>query len=781
MATVEDNIPETAVETVEDNIPETVMAKVKDNIPETAAMEEWMDEENDEVSGELEDGSGLETKRRRQIKVNEDIPAVVVEDAAGEDKSDGDGNRSYLDDYEGSKDLITDSSSSTSTESEFFVAEKELRSGNSALKDIMDVLQIVPEAGVRQDLNHIKMGNGLNSSIASVDNVEDEIVAAKPVTQSHVHNGNATEVKLDVSDLDLERVLEEQETHDLFCPNCYSCITRRVILRKRKRRVHDFEHEERPGKFHVTPNIIATSVESVDTSYDNESDVFRCLSCFSYFSRTENGFNIFRIFQRRGDSVNVQVPNVQSSGQTSARGGSLLSSIFKPESSKKKENEAVPIPGTAPPEQSHMTSDIRYPEQNNQTSTVLVASETASFTENAYSTNAGAAVRFPPQLEVSFGGDYKLEEHQSVAALPIPVSFGIEENFASNGKTNSATQFPVNIKVSSGGSDSAPPPSEAASGGGTYATNLTIITGDVEIKPVIVTMPALSGRTEQNNHDAVEIITPATILSPQENDEIKPIVTVEPSSHGTSQTDLSITISAPPPTVFVPLGDVHINVGDPILEATRGEEKLEVLKSIVYGGLIESITSLGVLSSAAGAETSTLKIVAIGSANLIGGFFVILHSLAELKSTAATNQKDEPDGRYWKLLGRKSNFRMHATVAIISYIVFGLLPAIIYGFSFRKSDEKEYKLMVVAASSFVCIALLAIGKAHVSEPKSYGKTFFYYLGLGCTASGLSYVAGVFIGRFLEQLGLFENNPPLPSPPSVNLFGAGSGWSSWAAE
>ncbi|KAK8956568.1 hypothetical protein KSP39_PZI000997 [Platanthera zijinensis] len=146
----------------------------------------------------------------------------------------------------------------------------------------MDVLKIIPGAGVRQDLNHIKIENGLNSSIASVDNVEDEIVAAKPVTQSHVHNGISKE-KLDVSDIDLERVLEEQETHDLFCPNCHSCITRRVILHKRKRRVHDFEHEH-PGKFHVTPNIISTSVESVDTSYNNKPDVCRCLSCFSYFT-----------------------------------------------------------------------------------------------------------------------------------------------------------------------------------------------------------------------------------------------------------------------------------------------------------------------------------------------------------------------------------------------------------------------------------------------------------------------------------------------------------------
>jgi hypothetical protein len=33
----------------------------------------------------------------------------------------------------------------------------------------------------------------------------------------------------------------------------------------------------------------------------------------------------------------------------------------------------------------------------------------------------------------------------------------------------------------------------------------------------------------------------------------------------------------------------------------------EILKSIVYGGLIESITSLGVVSSAAGAGAGTCK------------------------------------------------------------------------------------------------------------------------------------------------------------------------------
>ena len=42
----------------------------------------------------------------------------------------------------------------------------------------------------------------------------------------------------DVEDeFDVETVIKKQETHDLFCPNCNSCITKRVILHKRKRKI----------------------------------------------------------------------------------------------------------------------------------------------------------------------------------------------------------------------------------------------------------------------------------------------------------------------------------------------------------------------------------------------------------------------------------------------------------------------------------------------------------------------------------------------------------------
>lgn len=45
------------------------------------------------------------------------------------------------------------------------------------------------------------------------------------------------EIDNEFTDLDVERVLQKQNTHDLYCPNCNSCITTRVVLHRRRRRV----------------------------------------------------------------------------------------------------------------------------------------------------------------------------------------------------------------------------------------------------------------------------------------------------------------------------------------------------------------------------------------------------------------------------------------------------------------------------------------------------------------------------------------------------------------
>ncbi|KAF5451496.1 hypothetical protein F2P56_026602 [Juglans regia] len=212
-----------------------------------------------------------------------------------------------------------------------------------------------------------------------------------------------------------------------------------------------------------------------------------------------------------------------------------------------------------------------------------------------------------------------------------------------------------------------------------------------------------------------------------------------------------------------------------------GTIKLEIVKSLVYGGLTESITSLSVVTSAASAAASTLSILVLALANLIGGLFIIGHNLRDLKneqSRVTLNEAEERVDRYLQLLGQKKNFIIHASVAVISFLVFGLVPPVVYGFSFYKSDNSYLKLAVVAAASLICITILAIAKAYIKRPTRwymYLRTVTYYVSLGVGASGISYLAGYLFKLLADKLGWFESSaavtlslPGMSSVPSAQV-------------
>ncbi|OVA15621.1 protein of unknown function DUF125 [Macleaya cordata] len=181
----------------------------------------------------------------------------------------------------------------------------------------------------------------------------------------------------------------------------------------------------------------------------------------------------------------------------------------------------------------------------------------------------------------------------------------------------------------------------------------------------------------------------------------------------------------------------------------------DILKSVVYGGLIEVITSMGVVSSAAGCDLWELKSKQNG-----------------LRINITDVEEETVDGSYEQVLGQRNNFLRHAIVVVLSYLVFGLLPPITYGFSFRESDNKEYKLIAVVAVSVICIVLLATGKAYTQKPpKPYIMNIMYFVNNGLIASRLSYVLGELIKKLLVKLGLFEISAtatPFP-PPSAFLL------------
>lgn len=121
------------------------------------------------------------------------------------------------------------------------------------------------------------------------------------ITESHDEIQLIEEIDSELTEFDVERVLEKQDTHDLYCPNCNSCITRRVILRKRKRKIRISVDDPKRYKLetvvaseldgisvHATKAAdisLASSMEPAAGEYDHvrEPEVFRCLSCFSFF------------------------------------------------------------------------------------------------------------------------------------------------------------------------------------------------------------------------------------------------------------------------------------------------------------------------------------------------------------------------------------------------------------------------------------------------------------------------------------------------------------------
>ncbi|KAI3682591.1 hypothetical protein L1987_82671 [Smallanthus sonchifolius] len=240
--------------------------------------------------------------------------------------------------------------------------------------------------------------------------------------------------------------------------------------------------------------------------------------------------------------------------------------------------------------------------------------------------------------------------------------------------------------------------------------------------------------------------------------------------HGIDESHIDIPQAISPQTQVPSRGSVG-----------QDSTSFEILKSIVYGGLMEVIASLSIVASAAAVDATTVNIIALALANLIGGIFVIGHNLWDLKddcykfSTQETSNQ-ESRNKYKELLGSVEHFPMHVFFAILSFLVFGIIPPVAYGYSFHETNDKDFTMVIVAVASFVCVGLLAIFKAYIDRCagfSGYVKTITYYLTIAVTVSGVSYVAGNLATRLIEELGLFDtgsnvaNAVRLPEVVSVN--------------
>ncbi|XP_057990913.1 membrane protein of ER body 2 isoform X3 [Hevea brasiliensis] len=543
---------------------------------------------------------------------------------------------------------------------------------------------------------------------------EEQNIKSKPINNETILEGDfdkTEETDQEETELDVETVLEKQNTHDLYCPNCSSCITRRVILRRRKPKIRNAPHKPKHNKsetdFHSELKSINTNSANFqvhDTvnnqssgspalaadanNRDREPEIFRCLSCFSFFIPTGDGFKLFRHFRESNITENENVLNVQ---KTTAINRNWFSSIFATD----KKKMTIEQGGDA------LDNDI---------------------------------VDDVQQFNSKSSSETVLYQHRLHSEASVPGITGEPAEDASSGPLHGGVIFPPSSTCQS------------------LVPGLSQMEIDKNVNRAKLEEQLVQIDIVETPFDAVgKKIPGGDVIVPVERRSGEPTAS-QMAQNVDGSTEVRSSLLSGTHTYMSEQGGAGVTV--------------DILKSIVYGGLIESITSLSVVSSAAGAGSATWNILALGLANLIGGLFIIGHNLIDLKNDASggsSNQINEQhEDRYQETLGRRENFLLHATVAILSFLTFGMLPPVVYGFSFRKSDNRDLKLAVVGGASLVCIILLAIGKAYTRrQPKRYISTILHFVLIVVMASGASYIVGDLIAKLVEKVGWSESSLVVP--------------------
>ncbi|KAI4974408.1 hypothetical protein ZWY2020_047688 [Hordeum vulgare] len=652
------------------------------------------------------------------------------------------------------------------------------------------------ENGSVQEINHgpsngkLENGSPSSGSHQVLNGAEPKTEYLFEINKTEIYpSDHVTEAQPKVEEYDLEKILDQQETHDLFCPNCKSCITRRVILKKRKRTVRTTTTPDGPTKKRYTEVVPPPSATELD---DQESpEVFRCLSCFSFFIPTGCSFNIFRIFGRRdvgGQPDVLPPPASEDTPPRSENCTSWLLSCFQP--------------GDSPNQPAPAADSVTVPLLSGTPSsddTTTIAESSTSYVHHSH----GTVVK-PEHLAV--------ESHSENQAATDPATMPLQSVTQNSNDTTTKTESSTSYVHHSQGTVANPEHSTVESSSEHQTTTITTTT--------TTKATASSSSTNTSSHtasatgffhtDTLEVVTGEMPPSKPDgganhhllgHEDVHRTATTTSENGFTTHSVHTSGMKVDGPNVTnIARGDIltspipratdphHVAVSVPeqvnvVAPRPQQRDDWDILKAIVYGGLVESVTSLSVVSAAASSGAKTLDIFILGMANLIGGLPLIFHNIADLRGIRDVDGGNERVGHYWLQLGRRSKARLHMILALLSYIVFGLLPPVIYGLSFRESNDRENKMMAVAGASLACIALLALGKAHVkTAPRTYFKTLMYYLTIAVSSSGLSYVAGVLITRLLEHFGVIEQGvsaaPALPGMSFPHSVGAQT--SAWAS-
>ncbi|KAF7816586.1 membrane protein of ER body-like protein isoform X2 [Senna tora] len=691
-----------------------------------------------------------------------------------------------------------------------------------------------------------EVNNGPLSSESSLLHDSSEI---KATDHKHVNNGTSKKAGSETSsessrlkEIDVKEVLAKQETYDLICPKCNSCITKRVILRKRKRNTAKLDTEPNPDELDAT-----VSSELVDNSLDESNQggnanstsitanlelsppddnpvqdqaVFRCLECFSIFIPRGNGFFKFLNFggtREHGtsqvtsiappsniqnpsivsnvqNSPNITVPSVQNPSSVPASNGNWFISLFTPNKGKTVGERGKAPPkhskaGPAEPEHSlSTTSDVLPSTENGHADrpVVLPSTENGHADRPVTNTTNDENGKTVPNIKPGHDGlngivstDVQGKNNDS---MDIKIT-GIVANLPSKNFSGVATAITSEEPVNAGklAKDGILKPYEgdldfpvASNVGSEIFQKPQNIDKTPEIDQNGYSSLIMQAEVPAQSSSSVVLVT-AMINTAKFGVDAKPAV-----GSDTKAGDVILSVEDEVGSAISQTGDAALNRGDVLTEPANqvnnnGQAAVvigehygwEILKSIVYGGLIESITSLGIVSSAVSSGAAPLNIIALGLANLVGGLFLIGENLIDMKNDKSGDQQQtNAQDRYQELLGRRANFLLHAVVAVLSFLIFGSVPIVIYGILINTNYQPEVKLSAVVASSLICIILLAIGKVYTkTPPKSYFKTVLYYLTMALAASGVSFIAGALFKDLLEKFNHSDSGFVITMPSS----------------
>ncbi|CAK8537753.1 unnamed protein product [Lathyrus sativus] len=705
---------------------------------------------------------------------------------------------------------------------------------------------------LRSELNKLPS----DSELSAIRN-SNEIKATPAVNfheETEKESNSINEIDQQEKEFDVELVIAKQETHDLFCPNCKSCITKRVILKKRKRNIHVSDNKgkrdrlepvvennvDQGDRANVTSEITnldpppAASAVAADRDHDDddhpekEVEGFRCLSCFSIFIPSGKGFNLFRNFGGSSKHETLQNPasSLQNSSNIQVSNPNWFISLFtyKRKTSTEQGDTSSHEPSrTNPAEQNQSTvtstilssSGTGHPEgplvvaapikNEKPMSGAIHGHETMSSTISSngaqsvvqdfidFSEKEQSLIRKPRTddterkqtsvdttktntVEVTSSMNYSngtISEYKSVNSVTTTSS----ETFVSSRETTKGTvlnqyqekpKFLVPTSVTVGSLVIEDTPKDANKMPETVK-NIDSSLWQGGAQPPVQSFDSTSSAIDALFPSKTDISLLNKVRKDIDNfrkenqgDVIVDVDGEEANEITTMQTEDNVPVDGAVAT------EPQTQVG--IREQRRDEivepKKWEIVKSIVYGGLVESITSLGIVSSAVSSGATPLNIIVLGFANLIGGLFILAHNLKDLKDSHARGEQLQSNARdrYQELLGQRSNFVFHAVIAVFSFLIFGSVPLIIYGVLINKNYYDEVKLAIVAASSVACIILLTIGKVYTQRsPKSYFKTVLYYVSMALAASGLSFIAGKLIKDLIDKFSKSESGFAIAMP------------------